>query len=243
VRRLVVVLLAALVSGLGLIQTAGAVSFTATIRVAHIYDDQEHPSLVADAGPERCLFGERERESLTTPEPVGHGASARYENPTLGSTTAYITSAGVVLGLLAHPNHPAFVRVQGHEGRLSDIARRAVAAKTAARSAVKTARALLGDVAKIERHLSRLDHSPANDAMIDRLRSAATSERSLTQAEQNFVTHELTEAGLMDQGVGYNAAHAAAGQTHPTFANYDPEVIKQFPELFNQNWRNYCGIT
>ena len=33
-----------------------------------------------------------------------------------------------------------------------------------------------------------------------------------------------------------------AGKTHPTFANYDPDVIKQFPELFNDNWFNYWGI-
>ncbi|WP_255502332.1 hypothetical protein [Cellulomonas sp. JH27-2] len=42
--------------------------------------------------------------------------------------------------------------------------------------------------------------------------------------------------------MGYEQAHELAGQTHPTFGNYDPEVIKQFPELFNQNWRNYWGI-
>lgn len=61
-------------------------------------------------------------------------------------------------------------------------------------------------------------------------------------ADQNFMRHELTEAGLMNRGTVYEQAHEIAGQTHPTFGNYDPEVIKQFPELFNQNWRNYWGI-
>jgi hypothetical protein len=28
-----------------------------------------------------------------------------------------------------------------------------------------------------------------------------------------------------------------AGHTHPPYQNYDPEVIKQFPEYFNSNWR------
>lgn len=47
--------------------------------------------------------------------------------------------------------------------------------------------------------------------------------------------HELPEARLMDRGMGYDEAHAIAGQAHPTFGNYDPEVIKQLPEGFNQN--------
>ncbi len=46
----------------------------------------------------------------------------------------------------------------------------------------------------------------------------------------------------MNRGTVYEQAHEIAGQTHPTFGNYDPEVIKQFPELFKQNWRNYWGI-
>ena len=78
--------------------------------------------------------------------------------------------------------------------------------------------------------------------MLARIRGAAADGRPLTEAEHNFMTHELTEAGLMDRGMGYAEAHELAGQTHPTFANYDPEVIKQFPELFNQNWRKYWGI-
>lgn len=108
--------------------------------------------------------------------------------------------------------------------------------------AAGTSSDLLDDASRIETHLGRLDHSPANDAMLARIRGAATDGRPLTEAEQNFMTHELTEAGLMDRGMGYPQAHELAGQTHPTFGNYDPEVIKQFPELFNQNWRNYWGI-
>jgi hypothetical protein len=34
-------------------------------------------------------------------------------------------------------------------------------------------------------------------------------------------------------------AHAQAMLTHPTFANYDPEVIAAFPERFNSNWAEY----
>jgi hypothetical protein len=66
--------------------------------------------------------------------------------------------------------------------------------------------------------------------------------RSLTAGEQNFMTHELTEAGAMARGVPQDLAHEMAGQTHPLYQNYDPEVIKQFPEYFNSNWRKAWGL-
>ncbi|MHB8289467.1 MAG: hypothetical protein ACYDEY_09570 [Acidimicrobiales bacterium] len=58
------------------------------------------------------------------------------------------------------------------------------------------------------------------------------------------MTHvlKLTEADLMSRGVSQDLAHEMAGLTHPTFANYDPEVIKQYPEYFNSNWRQYWGL-
>jgi hypothetical protein len=56
------------------------------------------------------------------------------------------------------------------------------------------------------------------------------------------MTHELTEAKLMNGGMSYEQAHEIAGKTHPTFANYDPEVIKQFPEAFGPGWKKYWGI-
>jgi hypothetical protein len=78
--------------------------------------------------------------------------------------------------------------------------------------------------------------------MLARIRGAAAGGRPLSTADQNFLTHELTEAELMEGGMGYSEAHGIAGGTHPTFGNYDPEVIKQVPELFNQNWRDFWGI-
>ena len=101
---------------------------------------------------------------------------------------------------------------------------------------------LLDDAARIEAHLARLDHSPANDAMLARIRSAAAEGRTLSAADENFIRHELIEASLMDRGLSWETAHEIAGRSHPTFANYDPEVIKQFPERFNNNWRAYWGI-
>jgi hypothetical protein len=78
--------------------------------------------------------------------------------------------------------------------------------------------------------------------MLDRIRDAEANGTPLSEADRNFITHELTEGRLMDEGMDYDQAHEIAGSTHPTFANYDPEVIRQYPQMFNQNWRNYWGI-
>jgi len=66
--------------------------------------------------------------------------------------------------------------------------------------------------------------------------------RPLSEGEQNFMQHELTEAGLMDGGMSYGDAHELALQTHPLMKNYTPEVIDQFPEMFNNNWRRAWGM-
>jgi hypothetical protein len=109
-------------------------------------------------------------------------------------------------------------------------------------SAAKAPTDLAAQTSRIETHLARLHHSPANDAMIARLRAAAAEGRPLSEGDQNFLRHELVEAGLMDRGMGWEEAHELAGRTHPTFGNYDPDVVKQFPELFNSKWREYWGI-
>ena len=97
----------------------------------------------------------------------------------------------------------------------------------------------------VTQHLDNIgalgDHPP-NLAMLGRIEEAIASGRDLTPGEVNFMTHELTEANLMSNGVGQDLAHELAGQTHPTFGNYDPEVIKQFPEYFNSNWRAFWNI-
>ncbi|WP_405165594.1 PA14 domain-containing protein [Nocardia sp. NBC_01499] len=98
------------------------------------------------------------------------------------------------------------------------------------------------DLDGVAQHLSRLDYSPANDAMIGRIRKAMDNGRSLSEGESNFMAHETTETRLMGQGMSYDDAHAEALKTHPLFKNYDPEVIDQFPELFNNNWRKAWGL-
>ena len=92
-------------------------------------------------------------------------------------------------------------------------------------------------------HLARpeLDPSDANTVMLDRISAALNDGNPLTEGQTNFMTHELTEADLMDQGVGYEEAHAAALETHPPGLNYDPDVIDQFPE-FGPWWRAINGL-
>lgn len=62
-------------------------------------------------------------------------------------------------------------------------------------------------------------------------------------ADANFYTHELLEAGHMASGMLYDAAHAAALEEAGVseFSVYHPEVIQQFPELFNNAWRAFWG--
>jgi len=97
------------------------------------------------------------------------------------------------------------------------------------------------DLNQVEQHLSRLDHFDANDTMIQRISDAIDQGKSLTEAQQNFMRHELTESKLMDEGVPYEDAHEEALQTHPPGKNYDPDVIDQYPE-FGPWWRKMNGL-
>ncbi|TGN66329.1 hypothetical protein EXE59_22005 [Nocardioides eburneiflavus] len=83
---------------------------------------------------------------------------------------------------------------------------------------------------------------PHNDAMIARIRSAATEGTPLSAGDRAFMRHELAENWLMNRGLGSGPAHRIAGWTHRTFGNYDPSVIKQFPQNFSPGWKNYWGI-
>lgn len=105
---------------------------------------------------------------------------------------------------------------------------------------------LEAEISAVERHLGSLPDdalgSPPNQAMLQRLVEANATGRPLTIAEENFLRHELVESELMRAGFSQDTAHLLAGLTHPTYANYDPEVIREFPDLFNNAWRAYWGI-
>jgi hypothetical protein len=83
---------------------------------------------------------------------------------------------------------------------------------------------------------------PENQAMVQRIRDAGADGRTLTTGEQNFMTHELTEIDLRQLGFGEGEAHSIALTTHPLYMNYDPAVIKQFPEAFNSDWFDAWNI-
>lgn len=103
---------------------------------------------------------------------------------------------------------------------------------------------LLGKADRIEQHLARPDFEqvPQNAAMIARIRSAATEGATLSGADKAFMRHELTENWLMNRGVSVGPAHRMAGWTHRTYGNYDPSVIKQFPQYFSPGWKSHWGI-
>jgi hypothetical protein len=111
------------------------------------------------------------------------------------------------------------------------------------------------DVSVIEQHLLRPDFTdidvfggrgmaPYNEAMIERLRSAAAGGTPLTGADASFYQHELYENGLMEGGMSAPAAHAQTltdlGQTD--FQLYPPDVISKYAGFFNPNYFNYWGI-
>jgi hypothetical protein len=98
------------------------------------------------------------------------------------------------------------------------------------------------EIDAVETHLSQFGEYGPNDAMVSRIRDAVAEGRPLDLAERNFMQHELTEAELMGRGMSQEAAHEASLTTHDLYANYHPDVIQQFPDLFNSNWFKYWGL-
>jgi filamentous hemagglutinin len=78
--------------------------------------------------------------------------------------------------------------------------------------------------------------------MIARLGGQVGSQ--VTGADANFYAHELLESKFMGSGMDYDAAHAAAldqAGVSP-FSLYHPDVIQQFPDYCNSNWRAYWDL-
>lgn len=155
---------------------------------------------------------------------------------------AALTAGG---GLVATRGASAGVRVsEAVAADYGQVARSAALAENLAEpvSLARIEPSLTDQILRAEQHLSRLDPAAANDAMLARLRSAAIDGRPLHVSEVNFLRHELKEAEMMDAGMGWEEAHAIAGQTHPTYANYHPEVIERLSEQFSAKWREYWGM-
>jgi hypothetical protein len=97
------------------------------------------------------------------------------------------------------------------------------------------------DVDRAAEHLAKLDHSAANDEMLQRIRDKIAKGEALSDAQENFMKHELREAELMNKGMSYEQAHEEALKTHPPGKNYDPDVIDKYPE-FGPWWRKQNGL-
>jgi RHS repeat-associated protein len=97
---------------------------------------------------------------------------------------------------------------------------------------------------QVEQHLAQFGDHPPNAAMVERLRTALGNGGSIEGADANFYNHELTESSLMNGGMSYDEAHATALEQHGVspYSLYHPDVIQQFPEYFNRNWRDFWGL-
>ena len=71
-----------------------------------------------------------------------------------------------------------------------------------------------------------------------------TNDEKLTGADAVFYMHELAESTLMNNGMDYDSAHAAAMQRYGNspFAVYHPEVIIAYPDRFNFNFARFWDI-
>ncbi|HEX8475600.1 MAG TPA: hypothetical protein VF666_16345 [Pyrinomonadaceae bacterium] len=98
----------------------------------------------------------------------------------------------------------------------------------------------------IEQHLnSRFGNIPYNTAMINRLRAALASGCGCIDGpDANFYFHELYENSLMNGGMSYAQAHAAALANYGVteYDLYHPQVIQAFPQYFNDSWFDYYGL-
>ncbi|MGZ3143072.1 LamG-like jellyroll fold domain-containing protein [Lentzea chajnantorensis] len=136
-----------------------------------------------------------------------------------------LAAAGVVLAVI--PWGKIFKRAGSGVVRLSPLER--------------AASPTLTDLDEVAAHLGKLDHSPSNDLMIGRIRGNLQAGRPLPQSQTNFMRHELTESGLMQQGMKYEDAHELALKTHDPGKNYDVDIIDNDPS-FGPWWRKQNGL-
>lgn len=102
----------------------------------------------------------------------------------------------------------------------------------------------LNDINKIKSHLASLDPYPPNDAMIQRLENALANGQKLEGADASFYLHELKEADLIADGMGYTPAHEAALELYGVsrLSVYHPDVIESLSPWFNDLWKSFWGL-
>ncbi len=96
----------------------------------------------------------------------------------------------------------------------------------------------------MRKHLSGDMKEEFNDAMIARLEYAYKNKIKINGADLDFYAHEIYEANMMKNGMGYDEAHEAAKMYYNAteFNLYHPEVIKKYPQYFNNAWFEFWGI-
>ncbi|MBI3927279.1 MAG: RHS repeat-associated core domain-containing protein [Armatimonadetes bacterium] len=101
------------------------------------------------------------------------------------------------------------------------------------------------EVQALERYLGTFgDDVVYNQAMLQRIRYASARRQPLGGADLNFFLHERAEA-VMKRSTGMgDEAHDAIIQLlgQSPFSIYHPDVVKGFPEWFNNAWRAYWGL-
>jgi filamentous hemagglutinin len=99
-------------------------------------------------------------------------------------------------------------------------------------------------LAQVEAHLAQFGEWGPNEAMLERIGTALANGETISGADAVFYTHELAESTLMQQGMTYAEAHAAALEQYGVspFSVYAAEVVEQFPALFNNAWRAFWGL-
>ena len=80
--------------------------------------------------------------------------------------------------------------------------------------------------------------------MLARLYRALVEGRAISGVDTNFYLHELSEATMMNRGLSYREAHqfALAKYGLSPFSVYHPDVIRAFPEYFNEAWFRFWGM-
>ena len=90
------------------------------------------------------------------------------------------------------------------------------------------------------------ENASENTAMLNGLEGASNSGEDLTGADLNLCNHEMTESALQDAGLSIETgeAHEMAGLINGVspYSLYAPEVIQNYPDVFNQNWFDYWDL-
>jgi hypothetical protein len=102
------------------------------------------------------------------------------------------------------------------------------------------------DLRLAEAHLGSIKGGltyPPNAAMLDSIRQTINTGQGLSSAQRTFLDHEILESHLVRGGIRLERAHPLVQKVYPPGSNYAPEIMKMFPEHFNDLERSYWGIS